>query len=883
MSRRPPEAPTGSDADLELIGRPGGAGPETPTPILREYHAVKARYPDAIVMARLGDFFEMFGPDAEAAAPILGVTLTGRGFGKAGRLPMCGVPQQALPQYLRRLLDAGRTVALWDQVGEVVPGRLVRREVTRVVGPGTIADSEFVDAQRVARCAAVHTAADGTLGLAALDTTTGEMLLTELSSWSAVGEECVRLDVAELLIAEQQTVPDEVGASVARTRLHASLFDAGRADGRLLMATGTSTLTGLGVDSMRAARPAAGALLAHCERCRISLQPGFLRVRAQRTADRMSLDPHTRRNLELVRPLGGAGGGLVDLLDRTRTPMGARMLREWIQAPLVSTAAIAERLDDVEALVAQRVLRARLRERLGSIRDLERLVGRAVQGIAGPRDLVAIASACTSVDAIADCLRDARLPATLEGAVATCVAPAGLAGEIVALIVDDPPASARDGGVIRLGADADLDAMVHAAADARAYIAGLEETERARTGIRSLKVGHNRVFGYYIEISNAQRHGIPASYSRRQTLAGAERYVTPELKEHEAVVMNARDRSLAREGELVARMVRRVADSAAPLVAAAAAIAYLDVVQSLAELADSEGWCRPHVGDGLELCIDDGRHPLVERALGPGRFVANDCRLQATGDPRLLILTGPNMAGKSTYLRQVAIIVLLAQIGSYVPARSVRLGICDRIFTRVGAHDDLAGGLSTFMVEMAETAAILNQATSRSLVVLDEIGRGTSTYDGLSIAHAVVEHLHDSPDLGCRTLFATHYHELTTLAEQRAGITTARVEVVEEGDSVTFLHRIVPGGADRSYGIHVARLAGIPDPVIRRARAVLADLESQRPLGSVPIGDQLSLAISVPETHPVLERIAALDVNAMTPLAALTALTEWQDDLRRWR
>jgi DNA mismatch repair protein MutS len=469
----------------------------------------------------------------------------------------------------------------------------------------------------------------------------------------------------------------------------------------------------------------------------------------------------------------------------------------------------------------------------------------------------------------------------LVDAAAHCVAPDGLGAHLQALLPEDPPATAAEGGSIRQGADAELDMLRGAGSSARTYLAALEATERERTGIRSLRVGYNRVFGYYIEVPNAQRERVPQDYARKQTLAGAERFATPDLKEQEAIVLHARERAVAREMELLGEATALVASQARSLTDAAAGVATLDVAQSLATIAEEQHWVRPSVDTSSMLRIIGGRHPLVERTLGPGRFVPNDLALD--DEARIVVLTGPNMAGKSTYLRQTASIVLLAQIGSYVPAEEATIGVCDRIFTRIGAHDDLSGGLSTFMVEMAETAAILRQASARSLVILDEIGRGTSTYDGVSIAQAVVEYLHDAPQLNCRTLFATHFHELTVLAGQLPRVRNARVEVVEDGADITFLHRIVPGGADRSYGVHVARLAGIPGGVLVRARQLLAEQERARPLGGggEPASDQLTLPIAAPGPHPVMRELASLELDAMTPIAALNKLVELHDRAAR--
>jgi DNA mismatch repair protein MutS len=850
------------------------------TPILQQYRAVKAEHPDALVLARLGDFYEMFGADAVDAAPILGVALTGRGFGTAGRLPMCGVPQHAAPGYIRKLLDAGRRVALWDQVGAVVAGKLVRREVTRVLSPGTATQAEYLDEARVARCVALCSSGERT-GIAALDGASGELLLAEVAGgWDApaLREECERLDAAELLIADDGSEgSSRLLPGTVRTLLPPAFFDSTRARERLLGVTGAHSLDGLGVDGLDRAVRAAGAVLAYCERARLTLSAGFVHVRRRSEGATMRLDAQTKRNLEITAPLGGAGPSLVKLLDRTRTPMGSRLLRARLLEPLIEPLLILSRQDAVDALVDGARLRETLGEAVAAVRDLERLVARCVQGSANPRDLGAIRQACSALPAVQDILA-AVTAGDLAAAAARCVAPDGLASRLRTFLVDDPPATSRDGGCIRPGADAALDDLVGAGAGAREWIAKLEAAERSRTGIGSLRVGYNRVFGYYIEVSNAHRDAVPAEYVRKQTLVGGERYITADLKERESTVLGGRELSLARENELLDQLTAEVADHAAALLDAAQAVALIDVHLSLATVAAEKGWVRPLVDSSSVLDVDQGRHPLVEHALGAGRFVANDCRLDAA--ERVLVLTGPNMAGKSTYLRQVAAIALLAQVGSFVPASRARIGVCDRIFTRIGAQDDISGGLSTFMVEMSETAAILRQATTRSLVILDEIGRGTSTYDGLAIAQAVVEHLHESPQLNCRTLFATHYHELTALAERLPRVRNARVDVLEDGDGITFLHRIVPGGADRSYGIHVARLAGVPAGVLVRARQLLADLERERPLAgsTAEAPDQLSLGIAATTAaHPIVEELAQLDIEGLTPLAALNKLAELRE------
>jgi DNA mismatch repair protein MutS len=864
-----PEAPR-TTLDLETAGD---------TPILREYRAIKAEHPDAIVLARLGDFFEMFGEDAEIAAPILGVQLTGRGFGSAGRLPMCGVPHQAVVQHIRKLLDAGRRVAIWDQVGEVTAGRLVRREVIRVLSPGMVVEAELLDPAAVSRCVALF-ASHGRVGIAAFDPNTQHLELFEVGgdlSSAAVADELSRLDASELLVEDGTPIPAALTALAPVTTLAAAVFDTTRAEERVRRATGALSLDGLGVTAVPLSLRAAGAVLAYCERAHIVISQDLLRI-AIRTADgAMRLDAHTRANLELFTRLGERGSSLLQLLDATRTPMGVRLLRARLQEPLTDVEQIIRRLDSIDALLSDRDGRRRLREALGGMRDLERLVARCVQQMATPRDLGAVRDACAALETTGGAARALAAQAEVADAAERCRAPDGLRETLDTLLCDDLPATASDGGAIRAGADGDLDGLRAAGSSARSYLTALEASERERTGIRSLRVGYNRVFGYFIEVPNAHRDRVPDDYARKQTLAGAERFVTPDLKEHEAIVLHARERAVAREQELLAGAAARVAIDARALADAAAAVATLDVAQGLATVAEEEHWVRPSVDASSSLRITGGRHPLVERTLGPGRFVPNDLHLD--GEARIVVLTGPNMAGKSTYLRQTASIVLLAQIGSYVPAEEASIGVCDRIFTRIGAHDDLSGGLSTFMVEMAETAAILRQATGRSLVILDEIGRGTSTYDGVSIAQAVVEYLHDAPQLNCRTLFATHFHELTVLATHLPRVRNARVEVVEDGADITFLHRIVPGGADRSYGVHVAKLAGIPGGVLVRARQLLAAQERDRPLaGSGEHGsDQLTLSIGDPEPHPVMSELASLELDGMTPIAALNKLVELRE------
>ena len=869
-----------SAAEGGRAGRPGSAD----TPAVAQYEAAKMAHPDAIVLFRLGDFFEIFGEDARRAAGICGLTLTSRDFGRAGRRPMCGVPHHSVEVHLKRLLDSGCTVAICDQIEPASAARgVVRRAVTRILTPGTVVDGALLASDRSQRCVAVVAEGD-VVGVAALDVSTGDCQLLETEGGlegAALAEELERLDAAELLLAEGVHLGEGVVPSARRTRRSVAEMEAATARAHLETVVGRGRLVAAGVADWAVAQAAAGALLRYCAAARLQVPGGFLRLRARSPEQTMRLDSATRRNLELVEPSTPSGRSLLQLLDDTRTPPGGRRLRAWVQEPLRTLAAIRERQDAIFELLEERGARAGLREGLRSCRDLDRLVGRCVQGLASPRDLTALQGTLAALPAVAAAAGSLASPLSRWTAAALEGVDGQLVATLAAALVEDPPATSREGGFIRTGFDPELDSVRAGSREARAFISGLEASERTRTGIRSLKVGFNRVFGYYLEVPNAHRDRLPPDYVRKQTLVGAERYITAELKEQETIVLSARERSVARELECLRTLQATVAGAADQLMAAADGLATLDALQSLAETADRLGWVRPAMDDSRCLEIRQGRHPLVEAALGPGRFVPNDVDLD--GDQqRIVVLTGPNMAGKSTFLRQVAIITLLAHLGAPVPAAAARIGLVDRIFTRVGAHDELAAGRSTFMVEMAEMATILATATPASLLVLDEIGRGTSTYDGLSIAQAIVEYLHENPAVAARTCFATHYHELTALTTTLRSVRNYRVEVVEEGEGpgarITFLHRIVPGGADRSYGIHVAELAGLPPPVIERARTLLAGLEADRPLSPAPL-PQEQLALPLAPAHQVVAELGALDLDQVTPLAALRKLAEWQATL----
>jgi DNA mismatch repair protein MutS len=819
------------------------------TPVMRQYREAKEQHPDGILMFRLGDFYEIFFEDAEIAAPVMGVTLTSRPLGKSGRAPMCGVPHHAWQSYVGKLLRAGHKVVICDQVEPAGKHKVVRRDVTRVLTPGTVVEDAYLDPSRANYLVAAWTrGADA--GLAACEVSTGELLLCQLPR-DRLAAELQRLAPAELL-----TPP----------AIEDYRFDPVRGQQRLRDLLGIAFPASVGAAEAPLAVGAAGVVLDYLKQNQARITPGSFSVRTYSPDSTMSLDAATVRNLELP--------ALTELVDRTRTPIGARRIRAWLGAPMRDAESIELRLEAVAELASSADLREALATPLKPVGDLERLTSRASQGHASARELVALRRALEAIPALQTAVAACKALVSRDLAGQISDAPE-LAATLSRALVDDPPPVAREGGAIRPGFDADLDGIAEASRTAREWIGGLESSERRRTGIRSLKVGFNKVFGYYIEVSNANAVAVPDDYVRKQTLTGAERYLTPELKEKEAIVLTAQERIAERELEILRDLGAAVADSASILRSSAQAIGMIDALLSLAVTAADHGWRRPEVNAGLKLSIKGGRHPLVERGLPAGVFVPNDLELDPDGD-QIVILTGPNMAGKSTFLRQAAVIVLLAQCGSFVPAESAVVGLADRIFTRVGAHDDITAGMSTFMVEMTETANILNHASRSSLVILDEVGRGTSTYDGVSIAQAVVENLHDSPKLGCRTLFATHYHELTALAERLPRVTNQRVEVLEDGETVRFLHRVVPGGADRSYGIHVAALAGLPSGVIARARQVLGELERQRPLEPPEL--QLGLPIEL-APDPLRKELEDIEPDSLSPLEALQKLYELRSRL----
>ena len=861
-------------------------GVEEPSPLRKQYLDIKAQNPDAIVMFRLGDFYETFDDDARTASEVLDIVLTGRDMGSAGRVPMAGVPAHALESYLARLIRRGYKVAICEQVSEPTTGPgLVDREVVRIVTPGTVIEPSLLNEKANNYLAAVVVKGDEA-GLAYADITTAEFATTQLPLLNLALEldrltpaEVLSpqgLDIESILGAMRDTKRDGNGPSV--TSLDPVMFGKDLARRTLLEHFHVSTLEAFGCEELPLASQAAGGLLAYLQDTQKGAITQLTSLHTYAPERYMTLDPQTRRNLELF-DAGRFGGGtaLLDILDRTRTPMGGRLLRRWLGQPLLDRAELERRLDVVDWFHSSSIRREQVSKILGSISDLERLVNRVRSGVALPRELVALRH---SLEVVPELLRLLSDGDDVTQWICDILHPCDDVVTVVAQsIADEAGTVGSQAGVIRAGFSTELDDLRVASRDAKEYVAGLERRERERSGIATLKVGFNKVFGYFLEVSNAHLDKVPEEYIRRQTLVNAERFITPELKEYEALILNADERLIELESALFRQVCRQVSDEAGRILGTAAALAQVDFFCSLADIASRHGYVRPILTDDGIMEVVGGRHPVVERVIPSGTFVPNDITLGGDG-ASLMMLTGPNMAGKSTYIRQVALITLMAQVGSFVPAESARLGLVDRIFTRVGLQDDLATGQSTFMVEMVETAAILHHASPKSLVILDEIGRGTSTYDGLAIARAVAEYLHSHPRLGCKTLFATHYHELTALADYLPKAVNFNVSVVEEGGHVTFLHRIVPGGADKSYGVHVGRLAGLPQSVVKRAWELLDELEaSAEPVGKSAASQpadvpQLSLWPSADSA--LKEELNKLDITDMTPLEALNKLYELQ-------
>ena len=846
------------------------------TPIRRQYLKVKHQYPQALVLFRLGDFYETFDEDARTVAKELEIVLTSREMGKGQRVPMAGIPYHALDNYLARLVNHGHKVAICEQM--TAPGAtkgIVEREVTRVVTPGTIVEPALLDGRKNNYLVSLVVDADRA-GIAYVDITTSEFATTQMPLGRAQLE-LSRLQPSEIICPEGMELAGlETDLPSGITRFDFFHFELESASRTLLEHFKTASLEGYGCAELPLAIRAAGAILQYVGQTQKAALAQIATLSTYSTEAFMVLDEQTTNNLEVLRNgrTGSAEGAVLGAIDLTRTPMGSRLMRRWLSQPLLDLAELVKRQDAVGWSHDQTMTRAEVVSLLGKISDMERMINRVAGGIALPREVVALRRSLEIVPGLLEILVKASAPDWLAESIKPFPEVAGL---IAGSIADEPSSSPGDGNVIRKGFSEELDTLRTASSDATRFLANLERKEQERSGIRSLKVGYNKVFGYYIEISNANVAQAPADYIRKQTLVGGERYITPELKEYESLILNARERTEELETTLFKQVCRQIAGERERILALAGGLARLDVVCSLAEVAVRHSYVRPELDTADEVDIKEGRHPVVEQSLSSSTFIPNDTHLD-NSDTQIIILTGPNMAGKSTYLKQVALIVLMAQIGSFVPAARAKIGLVDRIFTRIGAREDLAAGQSTFMVEMVETANILNNATRRSLLVLDEIGRGTSTYDGLSIARAVAEYIHNNARLGAKTLFATHYHELVELAEYLPRVKNFNVAVTEQKGDVVFLRKIVPGGADKSYGIHVAQLAGLPRAVVRRAHEVLEDMEGD---GSGKTGKAAkskrtatpTLQISLfGEKSQVVEDLEKLDIDSLTPLEALTKL-----------
>lgn len=844
------------------------------TPIRQQYLDIKKQYPDTIVFFRLGDFYETFDNDAQITSRELDIVLTSRSVAKGMRIPMAGIPYHAVENYLSRLIDKGYHVAICEQVGEQPARGLFPRKVVRVVTPGTVIEPGLLRSEENNFLAAI-VLDQNRFSVAYVDITTGEFAVTEMESLDPIADaqsELTRLHPAEILIPESQKILRDIEGHYSR--LPDWRFETGRCREILLRKLQVSTLEGFGIESLAMAIQTCGVILQYLDQTQPESIQALTSISTYNTGEFMILDGATRRNLELTETIrkGGTHGSLLSILDQSVTPMGHRCLRQWISKPLLDIDAINKRLDTVEIFSRNALDRSQFRTQLDKLNDLERLTLRIVGNSAQPRDLVGIRATLEQLPEVKATLAAEQLD--LQEYLVNLLTCNEAQTILVNAIADDPPATLQNIGVIKPGYSEELDNIIEMSRHAREWISNLENVERARTGIKSLKVGYNKVFGYYLEITHSNTLQVPAEYIRKQTLVNAERYITPEMKEYESLVLNAEERIREIENRLFKEVCNKLLPHTEALLATSRLLGELDVMAALAEVASIQNYVRPGLSRDTLLEIKDGRHPVVETTLVNDRFVPNDIALEDGEVIRLI--TGPNMSGKSTFLRQVALIILMAQIGSFVPASSATIGVVDRIFTRIGAQDEIHAGQSTFMVEMIETANILNHATSRSLLILDEIGRGTSTYDGLSIAWSVIEYIHNHPRLRSRTFFATHFHELTQLSELLPGVRNYNVAVTENGTQVVFLHKIIPGGADRSYGIHVAQLAGVPRPVISRANEILHQLQSSAGSATSPNLDQSAQLRLFPETNPLLDELREIDLNDLPPIQALNILYEWQ-------
>ena len=878
------------------------------TPMMQQYLQTKEEYPDCILFYRLGDFYEMFFDDAITASKELEITLTGKNCGLEERAPMCGVPYHAVDSYLNRLVSKGYKVAICEQMEDPKLAKgIVKRDVIRIVTPGTNLDMQALDETKNNYIMSIVYIADR-FGLSVADVTTGEYMVTEIESSGKMMDELTKFMPSEIICNEAfymsgmnlDDLKNRLGITIYS--LDAWYFDDALCRKTLMEHFQVKSLQGLGLEDYDCGMIAAGALLKYLEETQKNSLSHLSRLTTYTTGNYMVLDSSTRRNLELVETLREKQkrGSLLWVLDKTKTAMGARTLRKYVEQPLIDKASIKKRQDAIEELKNNAICREEIREYLGPVYDLERLVGKITYQSANPRDLIAFQSSLSMLPPIKCILEDmqSELLKEIYGEMDTLEELCTLVKEA---IMEDPPLAMKEGGIIREGYNEEVDRLRRAKSDGKGWLAELEAKEREKTGIKNLRIRYNKVFGYYLEVTNSFKNLVPDYYVRKQTLANAERYISPELKELEDTILGAEDRLCALEYELYCEVRNKIAGEILRIQTTAKAIAKLDVIASLALVAERNNYVRPKINEKGVIDIKDGRHPVVEKMIPNDMFICNDTYLDDKKN-RISIITGPNMAGKSTYMRQTALIVLMAQIGSFVPASSANIGLVDRIFTRVGASDDLASGQSTFMVEMNEVANILRNATSKSLLILDEIGRGTSTFDGLSIAWAVVEHISNSKLLGAKTLFATHYHELTELEGKIDNVNNYCIAVKEKGDDIVFLRKIVKGGADKSYGIQVAKLAGVPDSVINRAKEIVEELvnaditarvkeiavqgenqkkKPQKKLDEVDLA-QFSLFDTVKDDD-VLKELKELDISHMTPIDAMNKLYQLQNKLKnRW-
>jgi DNA mismatch repair protein MutS len=856
---------------------------EKMTPAMRQYYEAKEKHKDALIFFRMGDFYESFGEDAKVISKELEITLTSRGRDKEGEdMPLAGIPYHAVDSYLPRLIKKGYRVAICEQLEDPKKSKgVVKRGVVRVITPGTVIDPSLISDQ--SNNYLMSLSGEGTeFGVSFLDVSTGEFMTTQFTdnqNYDRIISEASRMCPAECVMApsliENKKLTDRLkDLNIVLNRFDADAFDKKNARETLIKHFGVMTLEGMGCETFPHAISSSGAALLYAKTTQMRDLAHIQSVRTYFENEFMVLDSITLRNLEIIQGVRGESSSLLSILDSTRTPMGGRLLKKMLLKPLVNVGKITERLDAVEELVKKTLLRFDLRSQLGRVRDIERLIGRIVYGNSNARDLIALKVSLAVLPEISRSLKESDIRSAL---LLNTTQVLGDFRDIVSLLtsalVDEPPLSIREGGMIREGYNEKLDELKKMSLHGKDWIAEMQQKERDRTGIKSLKIGYNSVFGYYIEVTKSNLSQVPSDYIRKQTTSNSERFYTPELKEKEVMILSADEKRTALEFELFTEINAQLAARAKELQATAAGLGELDVITDLAEIAINNRYVRPEVNESGSILIRDGRHPVVERTLSG--FVPNDTHIDCQ-DNQFLIITGPNMAGKSTYMRQTALIVIMAQFGSFVPATFASVGIVDRIFTRVGAFDDLASGQSTFMIEMVELANILNNATSKSLILLDEIGRGTSTYDGFSIAKSVVEFIHNKDRVGVRSLFATHYHQLTAVEGGLKRVKNYHIAVKEEGNDLVFLRKIIPGATDRSYGIHVARLAGVPLKVTQRAKEILKEVENGsaivRGKDSARYTQVVLFGAEEKKESPVVEELKNLNVDAMTPLEALNAL-----------